>query len=278
MSAWGGYAKKARQGVERRVLQRLEGWSDQLDPHWARLRQKVGTPPLGDHRDVPVVINNFNRVIVLEQLVDWLRRAGMRRIYILDNASTYPPVLDYYRRIEGVTVVPLGKNIGFRALWRSRFFLSVAQHYYVYTDPDVLPVQECPLDVVLHLHQVLMRFADKQKAGLGLKIDDLPDCYTRKNDVVQWEQKYWQRELAPGVFDAPVDTTFALYRPWARGGWWIPSVRTGGPLLLRHMPWYADSNAPDDEERFYQRVIRRESSQWTTKDADTAAPQTTRSP
>ena len=31
----------------------------------------------------------------LQQLLDWLERAGHDRIILVDNASTYPPMLEY---------------------------------------------------------------------------------------------------------------------------------------------------------------------------------------
>lgn len=267
MDGFRRFAQRARWGLERRAREALDRMTYAADPGWARVRQRVSVPALGDHRQVPVVINNFNRVAVLEQLVDWLARAGMRRIFILDNDSTYPPLLEFYRRVRHVEVVFLRRNLGFRALWRSSFFRRVMGHYYVYTDPDVLPVEECPGDVVRVLFDALVRFPDKQKAGMGLKIDDLPTCFSRHEEVARWEQKFWRVELAPGIYDAPADTTFALYRPWARGGWWIPGLRLGAPHLLRHLPWYADSNHPDDEERYYQSRIQRASSHWTPSTA-----------
>lgn len=256
-----------RNRVQERARWRLEQLGYRVEPQVGRVRQLVSVPPLGDHRDVPVVINNFNRSVVLEQLLGWLVRAGMRRVLVLDNASRYPGTLALYGsiragKIPGVEVVELGRNLGFRALWRSSVWRRVRGHYSVYTDPDVLPVEECPLDVVRALYDVLIRFPDRQKAGLGIKIDDLPDHYDKKDEVVRWEQQYWQKQVAENVYDAPVDTTFALYRPWARGGWWTPALRTGGALMLRHMPWYMNSKQPDEEELFYRGQVLRASTHW----------------
>lgn len=43
-----------------------------------------------------IFIVNRNRHEAMVRLVDWLRAGGTRRIVILDNASTYPPLLQYY--------------------------------------------------------------------------------------------------------------------------------------------------------------------------------------
>lgn len=50
--------------------------------------QSVLTIP---YRDVPIFINSFNRVNCLRQLIQWLQTHGYRRIFVIDNASTYPP-------------------------------------------------------------------------------------------------------------------------------------------------------------------------------------------
>ncbi len=50
--------------------------------------------------------------------------------------------------------------------------------------------------------------------------------------------------------DAPIDTSFALYRPnppFAIG----PALRSGKPYVARHMSWYADTLHRTEEERYY---------------------------
>lgn len=260
-------ARAASARLDRRLGRRLERWRIDMGRRLDRASGSMGrllrSSSLGDWRDVPVVINSFNRLCWLQQLVAWLRDAGMRRILVIDNASTYPPLLRYLAGLRDAEVVPLGRNAGSFALWRTPAWRRVKHGWYVYTDPDVIPVETCPTDVVRRLHEVLLRHPHAHKAGLGLRIDDVPDGFPRRAEVMRWELPYWSRPLEPGVYDAPVDTTFALYRPWARGGWWIPAVRTGAPLMARHMPWYADASRPDAEELHYRSVISRPSTYWT---------------
>ena len=49
-----------------------------------------------DYHDIPVIINNFNRLEYLKKLIESLEIRGYRNIYIIDNLSTYPPLLQYY--------------------------------------------------------------------------------------------------------------------------------------------------------------------------------------
>jgi hypothetical protein len=53
------------------------------------------------YRDVPIFIISFNRVSCLRQLIDWLLSHGYRRIFVVDNASTYPPCCPTTRRLRG---------------------------------------------------------------------------------------------------------------------------------------------------------------------------------
>ena len=50
-----------------------------------------------DYKDIPIVINNYNRITTLLQLINGLESRGYRNIYIIDNKSTYPPLLEYYK-------------------------------------------------------------------------------------------------------------------------------------------------------------------------------------
>ena len=46
---------------------------------------------------IPIIINNYNRYSAFIKLVDWLSSAGFVNIIVLDNQSTYPPLLEYYK-------------------------------------------------------------------------------------------------------------------------------------------------------------------------------------
>jgi hypothetical protein len=216
------------------------------------------------HRAVPIIINSRDRRSGLERLVAWLRAAGYLNIAILDNQSTYPPLLDYLRSIESeVVVFRSSRNLGPRALWSSGLIGIVADVPFIYTDPDVLPVEECPPDVARELFDLLSVHRQATKAGLGIRIDDIPDTYEHKSAVQAWEANFWRRPLAGNCYDAAVDTTFALYRP---GSWHqLQAVRSGPPYLVRHLPWYVDSSLLSPEDRYYAEHARSQTSSWGGK-------------
>lgn len=202
-------------------------------------------------RPVPVLVTVRDRLAPLEELVAWLERLDDVQVLLLDNDSSYPPLLRYLAASPH-RVVRLGRNLGPRAAWLSGIAQSVGLRTpYVVTDPDVVPDEACPLDVLDHFAALLDRHPSVGRVGFGLRIDDLPAEHPRTADVVTWESQFWEHEVEPGVYAADVDTTFALYRPGVavKGS---GALRTGAPYLARHLAWYDDPSSPSEEERYYR--------------------------
>lgn len=210
----------------------------------------------------PVFVPVRDRVTPLRRLVDWLERAGQEDIWLIDNASTYEPLLDYLAATPH-QVVRLEHNLGHRSPWLSG---SVQRHahlrWFMVSDPDVVPDDECPLDALDHLRAVLERQHAFHKAGLGLRIDDLPEHYPLAGEVRRWEAQFWTDEVEPGVYRANVDTTFAMYKPLEGRHRDDHAVRTGSPYVARHLPWYSDPAELSDEERYYRDHADRTVSNW----------------
>ena len=225
-------------------------------------------PPPVNPNDIPVIINNFNRLTDLVKLIESLRQRDINNIIILDNASTYPPLLKWYETTP-FEVIKIGKNLGFKALWkyapaRKRF----CKGWYVYTDSDVMLSQDCPADVMIRLLNVMLSQRPKAlKVGLSIKIDDIPGTYALKDDVETREAVNWIWPQENGtIFSAPTDTTFALYRPKSglNRSRADETYRLAPPYSIAHLPWYVDSANPTDEEKYYITHARHITS-WTSK-------------
>ena len=176
----------------------------------------------------------------------------MKNIYIIDNNSSYQPLLDYYGKTTH-TVIRLNANIGYKSIWDTPIHLWFKGLPYVYTDPDILPIEECPLDAVHFFQTILARYPSFSKVGFGLKIDDIPDFYPRKKEVIHWESKFWEKQFAQDLYHADIDTTFALYRPNTRNQQWGKTLRTAGKYMARHLPWYEHPDFISEEEIHYQK-------------------------
>jgi hypothetical protein len=216
-------------------------------------------------KHLPIIINNRNRLTYLLQLINWLEKNGYTNIYILDNDSTYPPLLDYYKETTH-KVLYLKENIGHLALWKSKIIKQFEKDYYVYTDPDVVPSENCPDDIIAFFMKQLNKYKHIEKIGFGLLIDDLPNSYSDKAKVIDWEKQFWTKEIEKDIFDAQVDTTFALYRPYTNGEKWVQKAyRTGGKYVARHLPWYENTENPTEENSYYKEHIRQGASHWINK-------------
>ncbi len=200
--------------------------------------------------DVPIFINARDRVGCLRQLVDWLCAAGYRKIHILDNDSTYPPLRVYYEELrqKGISVWYLRRNLGYKALWQSGILnLLRVDTAYVYTDPDVVPDAQCPRDIVYQLAVLLSQYPYLSKFGLTLHTEDLT-FYNRRHIEV-CENGLRLLPVRDGYF-MPTDTTFALYRN-RRIYTLQESMRTRDSLRARHLPWYYDFAHLPEDERYY---------------------------
>lgn len=211
---------------------------------------------------VPVFIPVRDRLTPLLELLDWLTVAGHEEIWLIDNASSWTPMVEFLASTSH-RVVHAGANVGHRSPWLTG---AVQRHAhdraYVVSDPDVIPDEDCPLDATVHLAGLLDTYPEIDKAGLGLRIDDLPDHYPLAKAVRSWEARFWTDEIAPGVFRADVDTTFALYRPMRRRAREDRALRTGAPYRARHLPWYSDPNALSEEDRYYRDHADASVSNW----------------
>ena len=213
---------------------------------------------------VPVFVINRNRLASTKQLIDWLLKSATEKITILDNESTYPPLLAYYKALpQGVSVRDIGGNLGPGDFWAKQWHLRQDMPYVI-SDADCVPSIDCPQDLIPMLLRLLERFPHAGKVGAGLRIDNLPDCYGKKAAVLSWEARFWQRRACLKAFYAAVDTTFALYP--ARGVFCNHdgNLRTDAPYLVEHVPWYADSRHLTEEEQYYKEHTSASWSSWYT--------------
>lgn len=206
-------------------------------------------------QDIPIFINNRNHLdIGFRDLVNWLVVSGSRRIEVIDNASTYPALLSYYHTQCPVKVHRLDQNLGPQAFWHTGLNQEFRdESYYVLTDSDVVPAAECPKNLVERLLDIFRRYGPKQcsKVGPGIRLDNLPDHYARKADVIQHESQFWKTVIETEVYDGAVDTTFGLYRTRNFIPPGPPQFRLGFPYVIEHRPWYIDTNDRHIEDEYY---------------------------
>lgn len=207
-------------------------------------------------KDIPIILNNYNRLSTTKKLADDLYNLGYTNIHILDNQSTYPPLLDYYT-ICPYKVVLLDANMEQLAIYNSGYINNfINLPWVVYSDPDIALSSTIPENFI----QILIEKAEKyghNKAGLALGLDGLPDN-DYANHYRNWEQRYWRQELEKDVYEAHVDTTFCIIKPGHCFDY--RAIRVAGNMTARHVPWFVDFNNLDEEEKYYLEHSR----DWST--------------
>lgn len=204
--------------------------------------------------NIPVYIINFNNLNRgFLKLVTWLKSAGMSNIIVVDNGSTYPLLMNYYKSCD-LSVVRMKQNFGPWVFWETGMHKEQRDRYIV-TDPDVVPAESCPRDIIEKMCKVADRYLPQQtKVGPGLRIDNLPECFAGRHRVYLVEKGYsLSKLLVPekDAFTAPIDTTFALYSPRAAHQVSGPQLRLSAPYMFEHLPWYEDSSVPNEERDYY---------------------------
>ena len=201
------------------------------------------------------LIINFNRLTLTINTADWCASHGIEPI-IIDNASDYVPLLDYYNHTP-YQVLRLSKNYGHKVLWDYPVLQKLGiKERFIYTDPD-LDYTGIPDDFL----EVLNKGLDKypvSKCGFSLEINDLPNDEEGNFIRNVPEAPYWKKPLDDLYFEADTDTTFALYRyPLKEFGY--SAVRTNRPYTCRHVPWYyRDYSALPEDERYYYQTAQTE--------------------
>ncbi|WP_158648398.1 glycosyltransferase family 2 protein [Candidatus Symbiothrix dinenymphae] len=232
---------------------------NKLRPKMQRIPANV---PNIDVKQIPIYIISYNRLSYVQSLVGFLEKRGFTNIHIVDNQSTYPPLLEYLNQSKH-TVHFMDKNYGHKVFWKSGKFNDVIEtQYYVVTDADILPTDDVPDDFMKLFLRLLCEYPVAAKVGFALKIDDV----TKYDGVITYERQFWKNRLENHpdleLYDAQLDTTFALYRPSDKATKrdFYRAIRVAGDYVARHTPWYVMPTDYTDEDRYYVSTANKSSS------------------
>lgn len=206
-----------------------------------------------DFYSIPIFIISFNRLSYLEGLVDRLEGMGYKNIYIIDNNSTYPPLLEYYKQTKW-KVFKMKRNYGHKVFWTCRMFKKYRNDLYMVTDPDIMPISNCPNNFAEVFYKTLKKYPRIKKAGFSLKINDIPKSSLLYKDIIEWESNFSTFRIPfTNEYNADIDTTLALYIPdyLDISKHFITAVRIGTPYQARHLPWYTKKEEVSEEDIYY---------------------------
>ena len=213
-------------------------------------------------KNIKIVINNRNRLTTTKNMVEKLLSINPdEEIIIIDNASTYPPLLEWYKQIMDKVMITFRNNEGHLALWSTGLYKELGE-YFIYTDADIILPQNLPLDWKEIMFNTMMKYPEFKKIALGLRIDDLPENYLFKYQVKRNEGRWWLEEVEPNLYKADTDTTFALMKNF--GDNCYPSLRIcREDLICRHHGWYLSLDNLDEEEKYYLEHLENTMTQYS---------------
>jgi glycosyltransferase involved in cell wall biosynthesis len=171
------------------------------------------------HR-VPIIVNSFNQLTYLRIMVEQLTALGCENLMVLDQASSYPPLLDYLAELESsFPVVRLKENHGPHWLFTSGLSMTLPD-FFIYTDPDIRFPADMPRSFIADMLRAA-DFLDATKVGLALDVsrpaEMKPAILTiggAEYTIASWEEQFWRDPVILDdlqLYRAPVDTTFAIY-------------------------------------------------------------------
>ena len=226
----------------------------------------------GESPPVPVFFITRDRVNVLRETIKSLAPLEDEvQVVVHDNESSFPPMLEYMQELEGQGVkVYRCKHTGSLddisesvADTVERWFKetrSRARHYVV-SDPDI-ELDRPPEDFIKMYQALLRKFPDAAVVGPMLRIDDLPDCYPLKERVIEGHtEQFWHKEPTTvsvlgrriQIQQAPIDTTFGMYRVGFRFKRLNMGVRVYAPYAARHLDWYIDPDNMGEDQLYYMK-------------------------
>ena len=222
---------------------------------------------------IPIFIINRDRLVPLKELVKFLFKRNYTNITIIDNGSTYKPLLDWYRGCPASVYHNETNQQGNESLHHlaytfkiEPFYSAVTSGNFVLTDSDINPIPEIPDNFIEDMAEVCNRYK-KHKVGLGLKIDDMPDHFYNKGLVLGIESPFWRNHIVHKkipLYQAPIDTTFAVYGKGTVATHGMDCFRTGGNYVARHAGWYYDyDNLPEDESHYLKNLKIGQGLSWS---------------
>lgn len=210
-------------------------------------------------RTTPVVINSFNQLFYLKNIIEKFLLNGFRNIYIVDQGSTYPPLNEYLKSINSIhpEVFPifLEKNMGPRWFITNTAYHMFATECFIYTDPDIL--FETLADNFVFRFVELSHKYQVPKVGTALSLKDINGSISatpgKKFTIMEWEQQFWTDEIEKCVYAAPVDTTLHLFnKQYYSEELFYKAVRVAGSgFEVQHAPWLINDPMPAEEKEFY---------------------------
>lgn len=227
--------------------------------------------------EIPLIIPSFNQMVYLVNLVNWWNYyTNYAQVFIVDNASTYKPLVNLYDHINKIwpnihVLTYKENNCGNNLNHLIQTKIHREYNYYCISNPDIMPCPFIP-ENFLDIYKHCLDNYGFHHVGFALKINDLPDYIDNKELIIKRQSHFYSDKKKFKVeykgkgykgHKNPIDLTFAMYKT-ANGGWMFPMDRGDWGNALRlfpafHLEWYIDPNTKIREtDYYYKTAMQRE--------------------
>lgn len=208
---------------------------------------------------IPIVVICWNELTYIKNMVNQLKHFE-HPIILLDNHSTFAPLLEYYKEIKK----ELGSKIEIRMLkknYGNTVYLTLKHtlpNIYILTDPDI----ELNKNMPRNFAEILLELSEKYKMyKIGMALDtkhreDFLNCGSPNlsKKLFNYHAQFFKNKIEDDTYElynAFVDTTFCLVNTkYAIKNYNIskdymqstkPALRIAGNFTAKHLPWYKNS-------------------------------------
>ena len=207
--------------------------------------------------NINAIIINRNLLTSLKHTIDFLKTDDRINVIICDQASDYPPLLEFYKNYNG-DVIYSKENIGKFHPFQIKEIRDT--EYFIVTDPDC-DYSSVPDDWLDKMINVLEK-SPIHKVGFSLNIENISDNNLFKNKIINWENRFWKEKNEFGYI-SKIDSTFALYRKNTVKG--LDAIRLEPPYMINHIPWELDYDNLNEEWMYYFKNVSLKSPHWSNK-------------
>ena len=225
-----------------------------------------------DKERIPIFIVVKDRLTALKKSFDsYNEQINYPVEYVfIDNNSTYKPTIEYLKQKESSghkvywNKCKTCNTSSFPAAWPKIIkehihnIKSGIPNYYVLTDSDIELDNVCKN--ILEIFIYIINKINTDCVGPALRIDDIPDYYPLKSDVLKKHKEFWMASKIKKInlngnvikyINAPIATTFGLYRSKYTFKRWKHAIRVFEPYSAKHLDWYINPDCMTDDQKYY---------------------------
>jgi hypothetical protein len=208
---------------------------------------------------IPIIVIAWNNLTFVKSFINQIQHLT-DKIIIMDNASTYSPMFEYYDTLEKLNpnkyeIRRLDKNYGHNVCYT---FIDTLPDTFCMSDPDLQLNPKMPHNLIEQLIYISNTY-HCGKVGLALDITDhelfIPgNCHDL---VYSIESGYYKNKIVSDNYEmyyAPIDTTFCLINKKFNIELAQNNIRVAGLFTAKHLPWYDNyliNHIPNDELRVW---------------------------